>query len=531
VTVSPAGFLALALCAPGSPPEPPPLPGRGEELLYAGTVTEAVDRPGSRFRRSHELEVRVLTLGCRDGAADLAVLTLLRRADDGAVTGAVGPVVGAKHESALSPPAARLDLVRTRWPERPGGATWQRETALLAPPAALPLAVGPDTPTRPLPAVPLDTFAPFEFGPLPPLSASRAPREQIVRLSARGRPDEVWKFGPDEVIAGERCARLEMIQHTPDWYAPVGGQTAWLRTDVVWVSARDETVRRVQRVIRQRDGVGAPGVRIETRYELKEQVNVPGRAYDRRRREIELAYATAAEIAPLLPDAAKHGPRLFEARLARLDQHVREDDAGTPYREAVLAVRRQLEAARAGESAPAIVPPPTVMIPVVPGPRSEAVAIGKPAPDFQTGAFRLADHRGKPAVLVFFKPGTVTTDPSLAIADALQKRYGGRAAVAPLVVFADPAAGAKDRDRLNLTVAVYDGAAAGRLYGVETFPRFLVVDAAGVLRWAFAGVGPEVGYLVREQVDALLTPTAATVAPVGTAYPAGPTVTGTPGRP
>src|SRR5262249_4459427 len=150
VTVSPAGFLALTLLAPGSPPETPSLPSRGDELLYTGTVTEAVDRPGSRFRRSHQLEVRVLTLDRRDGAADLAVLPLLRRADDGAVTGAVGPVIGVKAESVQSPPAARLDLLRTRWPERPG-VPWQRETALLAPAAVLPLAVGPDTPTSPLP--------------------------------------------------------------------------------------------------------------------------------------------------------------------------------------------------------------------------------------------------------------------------------------------------------------------------------------------------------------------------------------------
>jgi hypothetical protein len=354
VTVSPAAFLALTLLAPCSPPERPPLPGRGDELLYAGTVTEAVDRPANRFRRKHELEVRVLALDRRDGAADLAVLTLLRRTDDGAVTGAVGQVVGVKPEAAPSPPAARLDLVRTRWRERPGD--WQRETALLAPAAALPLALRPGTPARPLPVVPLDTFAPFEFGPFPPLSASLTGRDRGTRVVVRGQPDGVWKFGPDEVIAGERCARLEMIQQAPDWDAPVGGQTAWRRTDVVWVSVRDETVRRVERVIRQRDGVGPTGVRIETAYELKEQVKATGRAYDRRRREVELAYATAAELAPLLPDAAKLGPRPFEARLARLDQHLREEDPGTPYREAVLAVRRQLAAARAGESGPVITP-------------------------------------------------------------------------------------------------------------------------------------------------------------------------------
>ena len=53
---------------------------------------------------------------------DLAVLTLLRRADDGAVTGAVGPVVGSRPDHAPAPPAARLDLVRVHWARpQPGG--------------------------------------------------------------------------------------------------------------------------------------------------------------------------------------------------------------------------------------------------------------------------------------------------------------------------------------------------------------------------------------------------------------------------
>jgi hypothetical protein len=57
------------------------------------------------------------------------------------------------------------------------------------------------------------------------------------------------------------------------------------------------------------------------------------------------------------------------------------------------------------------------------------------------------------------------------------------------------------------------------LYGIDTFPRFVVVDRDGVVRWVFAGVGAETGYLVREQVDALLSPPTATASPGAPAPP------------
>ena len=82
-------------------------------------------------------------------------------------------------------------------------------------------------------------------------------------------------------------------------------------------------------------------------------------------------------------------------------------------------------------------------------------------------------------VLVFFKPGSETTDLALAIADALHQKYGSRVSVVPLAVWADVSAGVKDRDRRKLTVPIYDGAQAETAYGVESVPRFAVIDAAG----------------------------------------------------
>src|SRR5262249_59804068 len=103
VGAPPVGLLSAPLGLPAAALSAPPWQ-RGEEFTYAGTVTEAVDRTANRFRRTQDLEVRVLVLERRDGWADIAVLTLLRRVGD--------PDPWANPDRAPNPPAARLDLVR-----------------------------------------------------------------------------------------------------------------------------------------------------------------------------------------------------------------------------------------------------------------------------------------------------------------------------------------------------------------------------------------------------------------------------------
>ena len=109
-------------------------------------------------------------------------------------------------------------------------------------------------------------------------------------------------------------------------------------------------------------------------------------------------------------------------------------------------------------------------------------------------------------MLVFVRPGGETTDLTLAVADALDRRYAGKAVVVPLVVFGEVAAAVKDRERLKLAVPLYDGAAVAPVYGVETIPRFALIDAGGKVQWTFTGVGAETGFLLKQQVDGLVNP-------------------------
>ncbi|MBA4065358.1 MAG: hypothetical protein C0501_16930 [Isosphaera sp.] len=470
-----AGLLALALAAP-----PPPAGlQKGDEFTFSGTVAEAVDRPTDRFRRAHALELRVLVLDRQENWADAVVLTRLKRADD-AVAGAVGAVTGAGPAKA-DPPAVRLDLVRVH----------ADGTAHLL------------DPTRGLPPVPLDTFPASEFGVFPPRPPRTAPDDPWAVGGAAGRPSETWQAKGTEFVNAERCRVLVMNQQSADWAKPVGGEVSWHRADAVWVSTQDGTARRVHRVIRRRLGrEEVPSAWVEVKYELTDQGRLAGRAFDRARRDADVALAALADADAFAANPARLGARALAARIDRLDAQLAEADPAGPYREVMAAARRALDAARRSEAAPVPVAPPAPP-PVV---RTGWPEPGQPAPDFAAGTFRLAEQKGKPVVLVFFRPGGETADPALAIAAAVDKRYAGRVAVVPLVVFGDVAAGEKHRDGLKLTLPVLDGKAGGAAFGVETAPRFALVDGAGVVRWTFAGVGGETGYLLKEAVDRLVAP-------------------------
>ncbi|VTT98239.1 unnamed protein product [Gemmataceae bacterium] len=485
-----AGLLALSFAVAA-----PPVTGlqRGDEFTFTGTVAEGVSRAPDFFRRNHALELRLLVLDRQENWADVTVLTRLQRTAD-AVGGAVGAVTGGAAKD--FPPIVRLDVVRVHS---------DGTVHLLSPVGPAPLKLAANTPARALPPTPLDSFPVSEFGVFPPPVPRGNGDDPWTVASAGNRPSQTWQAKGFEFIHAERCRLLAGNQASPNWEKPVGGQTAWHRADAVWVSTQDGTARKVHRVIRHRDGRSeAAAAWVEVKYELKDQGRLGGQTFDRVRRDVDVAYFALADAAQLLPDAQKLGPKTFEARIARLDAQLEETDPASPYREAMLAARRMLDDGRDGK--PAALQPVVATVPAVPASRLAAPEVGQLAPDVSTGVFRLAEQRGTPVLLVFFRPGGETSAHALAIAGALEKRYAGNLVVAPLVVFGDAATAARDRDGLKLKLPLYDGAKAVAAYGVETAPRFVLVDGAGKVAWAFAGVGAETGYLAKEQADRLAAP-------------------------
>ena len=338
--MSTAGFLLLCF-GPAAPPAavavPPYQPKRGDEWTYRGTVVET-----DRTQRRHDLEVRALVLDRTGRYADVAVLTLLRRRDD-IVSAAVPAVTGQSRDARSLPPAVRLDLVRLS----PDGTA-----RLLAPPAKLPLALNDRTPTTAGPYV--SDFLQSDFGLFfpRPTGVLASGRTWPCPDSAGSRVGQRWAAGGEDFVAGERCLPVTLVP--PDGVASASSCAA-----TVWLSTLDGSVRRVRVSGDLRhgrpDGVPRNPCSTEVGYELYDRAHVLGREFDRCRRDIDVAYAFGADLGGLLPNAAKLGAKPFEMRVARLDDYLRETPDDSPYREAVRAVRRRLDAARKGEAVPAAV--------------------------------------------------------------------------------------------------------------------------------------------------------------------------------
>jgi hypothetical protein len=491
----PAGLLlaAVALAAPpiGLTVGAPRL-SRGDELIYHGEIVEAGERVSNRFRKRHELEVRVFVLEAHNGSADCAVLTCVRPLVDPVVAGPAAIVTGADLTRRESPSAVQLDLIRVD----PRG----RVTRLVPPPGPPPIPINATTPTKPVPAVPIDTVPLTELGLFIPLPAKPATVGATWETADPGRPPIVWSAARETVWNGGRCVEVTATQQTDGWARPELALAGWKRTDVLQTAPADGFASKVVRKIERREGADVVGW-VEVKYELQPPKKYIGPRYDDVRREIEVAYGFLSELAPLLPRANRMNPQVFRNRLVKIDRFLEEPP--TCFRAALMAARRSCDAAARGE-----VPPRALPI----GSRDEtkSLMLGRPAPDFVApwvhalGQFRLSAERGKPVVVVFFKPRSKTAVGALSVAEALHKKYAGRATVVALAVSGGADAAERQRDELKLTVPMANGASVRAVYDIETYPRFFVVDGGGLLTWQFEGYGPETGYLVKKQVEKLL---------------------------
>ena len=242
--------------------------------------------------------------------------------------------------------------------------------------------------------------------------------------------------------------KLTAVQQSDEWDRPRANRAAWRRQDKVWLSTRTGIVSRLERVIETRDAAHRePTQRSTTKYDLESSIAYPGQLFDDRHREIMHARTFEQAAAPLMQDPARAGNETTDALLAKLKFYL-DNQPPTPYREAIVQVRRRLEAVRQGRAAPMVV--------TGSGSAMATAALGQSAPDFVVPGItthedvRLKRTLGRPTLLVFYTPASPAAEELLRFAQKLQDENPAQLTVLALSMSEDVDAASRQHADLKL---------------------------------------------------------------------------------
>jgi peroxiredoxin len=434
-------------------------------LVYTGTFLEETHGRSVQFSRTYGLETRLFILDTSPTATEVALLTLIKERSK--ASPGVKPA---------QPNSARLEVVRVN----PRGKLILDSTAM--------------------PALPLDGPATIEHGALVEVPGTHVKAGRKWEVAEAGRPACRWQVIGAEPVNGTPCVNLVGEQKSDDWDQPRADRTAWRRRETVWMLPGLGVAYRVERVLEQREPARRdPGHKMVTLYTLENQVVYPGQLFEDRRDEIHEVYHLAQSVQPLLREPEKAGPRAFEPFLARIAAHC-EHRPATPYRQAMDQLKRRIEAAQRGEATPG---PAEEAAPVAP-----VIALGRPAPDFVVPdlvtheSAHLRRFLGRPTLLVFYSPTSKQARSILEFAQSLVGNSDRPAVtVLGLAVSDDTEGILKQRRELKLTYPILSGQGLHLTYAIEATPKFVVLDAGGVVRDAIVGWGREIPELLKQELQ------------------------------
>jgi peroxiredoxin len=451
----------LALGQPAAPPGDGSIEthlGRSQELVYRGSFTETTAGARVQCDRAYRVEVRLFVLDLQSGTAEAAVLTTLR------------PREGRPGEADA---AVRLDRVRID--------------------ARGKVSADPGTPL----AVPLDGVPAVECGAFVELPKLRLGPNQSWEEAEDNRPPRGWHVAGTEMANGASCLKLVGVQQSEDWERPRGDQTAWRRTDTVWLAPRLGYANRVERVVERREpGRTEPNLKSVLRYELESSLQYPGTHADDRRQEITQALAFRDAAAPFLRDPvrSKEALNVLGSRIS----FFLDNQNATPYREAIQQVRRRVDAAKKGElplGTPETQPAPATV-----------AAVGHLAPDFLAADLitsktaQLRKWTGRPVLLVFYHPASPTAAELLPFAEKLAAAYPHGVSVLAMAASDDAEAVRKQREEMKLTVPVLSGTGLRIAYNIEATPKLVLLDGEQTVRGQWTGWGPQTAAEVLDEL-------------------------------
>jgi peroxiredoxin len=448
---------------------------RGQELVYRGSYAEEAAGKGVQFNRSYRLESRIFVLDTPPRGLEVALQTLLK----------VHTGHSERGEDAEAG-SVRLEVVRVDLQGR-----------LMADPGvAL--------------AVPLDGPTTVEYGAFVEVPGGRVGLKQTWEVLEANWPARKWKVVGLETVNGTGCLKLEGLQQSEDWDRPRADRVAWRRRDTVWLAPRLGVAYRVERLIERREPAHRdPTSRSLVQYELQSDIQYPGQLFEDRRREILQARKFNESIAPLLSEPAKYGRQSFDNLLVRI-AHYLENQPPTPYREAVLQVKRRAVAASRGESPGGVGLPPAVGREADGsggGQAAAPAALDQRAPDFivtnllTKESTQLRRWLGRPVLMVFYHADSTTVEPVLRFAQTVQDKYRQHVWVLGFAVSDDVKRIQKQHSDLQLSLPIYSGKGLRQTYGVEATPKLVILDSGGIVRGNYIGWGPETAATVADELQ------------------------------
>jgi peroxiredoxin len=121
------------------------------------------------------------------------------------------------------------------------------------------------------------------------------------------------------------------------------------------------------------------------------------------------------------------------------------------------------------------------------------------------GTMRLARFKGKPLLLVFYNPTSVTARETLGFAQSVQTQFGKYVHVVGLSVSDDRPLVVKMHKEQSLGFPVLYGGGMRISYAVETTPKLVLVDGAGIVRGQYLGWGAETASEVLSELRRWIT--------------------------
>jgi peroxiredoxin len=435
---------------------------QGQELVYRGTFSEEALGKGVQFNRSYRLENRVLVLDTSPRGLDVAFYTTLK-----------------------------LRAARPERSEEPAPSSVRLEVARVGPRGKITADPGTSL------VVPLEGPATVECGLFVEVPRGRLSLKDAWETAEDGRPPRLWKVLGTQVLNNTTCVKIEGLQQSQEWEQLRADRTVWRRRDTVWLAPSLGVAYKLERVLERREaGHREPTERSVVQYELQTNISYPGQLFEGLRCEVLQARRFAEDLAPYLPNPAKYGPRPFDAMLVKIDHHL-EKTPNTPYRDAVLQVKRRVEAARRGES-----PPSSSFEEAVAG----RAAVGQRAPDFvatnliTSESVSLRRLLGRPVVLVFYTPNSTKAEEVLRFAQNLQDTNAGAVTVIGLAVSDDADRIRTQHKGLSLSLPVVAAKGLRQSYQIEATPKLVVLDSKGIVRGSFVGWGPETPASVNDEL-------------------------------